>query len=148
MSCVVLNFFAVQVLWQDPTGDFSRIRLVRNQTGFPEHSEDGIIIWEEFATEGTVTRNDFIDGQENPTQPITNGRPVFYSMFMYTADDTWVLAGTVEDVMPSDHGMQKKMIDMIPKVYISKEQMNAIIKSTIFVKTNARGVQKFNPEKF
>lgn len=33
-------------------------------------------------------------------------------------------------------------------IYISKEQMNAIIKSTIFVKTNARGVRKFNPEKF
>ena len=33
-------------------------------------------------------------------------------------------------------------------IYISKEQMNAIIKSTIFVKTNRRGVQKFNPEKF
>ena len=33
-------------------------------------------------------------------------------------------------------------------IFISKEQMNAIIKSTIFVKSNARGVQKFNPEKF
>ena len=32
--------------------------------------------------------------------------------------------------------------------FISKEQMNAIIKSTIFVKSNAREVQKFNPEKF
>ena len=33
-------------------------------------------------------------------------------------------------------------------IFISKEQMSAIIKSTIFVKSNARGVQKFNPEKF
>jgi len=33
-------------------------------------------------------------------------------------------------------------------IFISKEQMSAIIKSTIFVKTNARGVQKFNSEKF
>jgi len=33
-------------------------------------------------------------------------------------------------------------------IFISKEQMNAIIKSTIFVKSNAREVQKFNPEKF
>jgi len=33
-------------------------------------------------------------------------------------------------------------------IFISKEQMNTIIKSTIFVKSNARGVQKFNPEKF
>ena len=33
-------------------------------------------------------------------------------------------------------------------IFITKEQMNAIIKSTIFVKSNAREVQKFNPEKF
>lgn len=33
-------------------------------------------------------------------------------------------------------------------IFISKEQMNAIIKSTIFVKSNAREVQKFNFEKF
>ncbi len=122
MSSVVLDFFSVQVSWQDATGDFTRIRLIRNQTGFPEHSEDGIIIWEEFADEGSVTRNEYIDGQENPTQPITNGRPVFYSMFLYTLDDEWVLAGKVEDVIPSDHGMQKTIIDLIPKVYTTDEQ--------------------------
>jgi len=33
-------------------------------------------------------------------------------------------------------------------IFISKEQMNTIIKSTIFVKSNAREVQKFNSEKF
>ena len=33
-------------------------------------------------------------------------------------------------------------------IHISKEQMNAIIKNAIFAKTNAREVQKFNPEKF
>ena len=122
MSTVVLDFFSVEVSWIDPTGNFSRIRLLRNQTGFPEHSEDGIIIWEEFATAGTVTRGLFVDGEENPTQPFTNGRPIFYGMFLYTDDDEWVLAGTVEDVMPSDHGMQKTMIDLIPKVYTSEEQ--------------------------
>ena len=99
-------------------------------------SEDGVIIWEEVATEGTVTRNTYVDGQENPTQPITNGRPVFYAMFMYTSDDIWVLAGTVEDVMPSDHGMQKKMVDMIPKVYISKEQSPLAVPDTTSVLYN------------
>ena len=33
-------------------------------------------------------------------------------------------------------------------IFINKEQMNVIIKSTIFVKSNAREVQKFNSEKF
>jgi carbonic anhydrase len=34
------------------------------------------------------------------------------------------------------------------KVEISKEQMNAIIKSAILTKTNARPVQEFHPEKY
>jgi carbonic anhydrase len=33
-------------------------------------------------------------------------------------------------------------------IQISKEQMNQIIKSAIFTKTNARPVQKFHPEKY
>jgi phage tail-like protein len=122
MSVVVLSFSSVEVNWQQPIGEFSRIRLIRNQQGFPEHSEDGVIIWEEFATEGTVTRGSYVDGEENPTQTITNGRPIFYAMYLYTADDTWVLGGTVEDVVPSDHGVHKTLLNLLPKVYVSKEQ--------------------------
>lgn len=33
-------------------------------------------------------------------------------------------------------------------IFISKEQMNSIIKKTIFTKSNAREIQKFNSEKF
>jgi carbonic anhydrase len=33
-------------------------------------------------------------------------------------------------------------------ILISKDQMNILIKESIFAKTNAREVQKFNPEKF
>lgn len=33
-------------------------------------------------------------------------------------------------------------------LYISKNQLNNIIKKTIFTKTNARDIQKYNPEKF
>jgi phage tail-like protein len=122
MSTVVLDFSSVEVSWIDPTGEFSRIRLLRNQQGFPEHSEDGIIIWEEFATAGDTSRKSFVDGTENPTQPLSNGRPVFYGMFLYTSDDTWASAGTVEDIVPSDHEMQKTIIDLMPKVYTSEEQ--------------------------
>jgi phage tail-like protein len=122
MSVVVLSFSSVEVNWQQPIGEFSRIRLIRNQQGFPEHSEDGVIIWEEFATEGTVTRGSYVDGEENPDQIITNGRPIFYGMYLYTADDTWVLGGTVEDVVPSDHGVHKTLLNLLPKVYVSKEQ--------------------------
>jgi phage tail-like protein len=148
MSTVVLNFSEVQISWQDPTGDFSRIRLIRNQQGFPEHSEDGVIIWEEFATEGTVTRNSYVDGAENPSQIITTGRPIFYGMYFYTADDTWVLGGIAEDVVPSDHGMQKKMLDLIPKVFTSKEQSPLSVEDTSSVLYNFIEGFSFTAEQF
>jgi hypothetical protein len=50
LTITVLEFTKVYVAWQSPSGDFSRIRLVRNQTGFPETAEDGVIVWDEFAT--------------------------------------------------------------------------------------------------
>ena len=148
MSTVVLNFSEVQVSWQDPSGDFSRIRLIRNQQGFPEHSEDGVIVWEEFATAGTVTRASFVDGLENFEQVITPGRPIFYGMYFYTEDDTWVLGGTAEDVVPSDHGMQKKMIDLIPKVFTSKEQSPLAIEDTSSVLYNFIEGFSFTAEQF
>lgn len=148
MSTVVLNFSTVRVSWQNPFGNFSRIRLIRNQQSFPEHSEDGVIIWEEFATEGTVTRNSYVDGEENPSQVLTNGRPVFYGMYFYTDDDTWILGGTVEDIIPSDHGMQKKMIDLIPRVFTSKEQSPLAIEDPDSVLYNFVEGFSFTAEQF
>jgi hypothetical protein len=123
MSIIVLDFTRTFVSWASPTGTFSRIRLVRNQIGFPETAEDGVIIWNEFASEGAVSRASFTDGEDNPNDiPLIAGKPVYYGMFLFTADKVWVSAGHVSDVIPSNHFMQKKVMDIIPKVYTSKEQ--------------------------
>lgn len=123
MSIIVLDFTRTFISWANPTGTFSRIRLVRNQIGFPETAEDGVIIWDEFASEGNVTRSSFTDGQDNPTDiPLIAGKPVYYGMFLFTGDLIWVNAGTVGDIIPTNHSMHKKIMDIIPKVFTSKEQ--------------------------
>lgn len=123
MAITVLDFIRIQVEWQSPTGEFTKIKLVRNQFGFPENSEDGLTIWEESATEGTVTRLYFVDGEDNPDQtPIVNGRQVYYTMFLFTDQKIWVNAGQITDLMPLDHGVHKKIMDIIPKVFTSQIQ--------------------------
>ena len=123
MAITVLDFIKIQVEWQSPTGDFTKIKLVRNQFGFPENSEDGLTIWEEFATEGTVSRSFFVDGEDNPDQtPIVNGRQVYYTMFLFTDAKIWVNAGQITDLMPLDHGVHRKIMDIIPKVFTSEIQ--------------------------
>ena len=123
MDVVVLDFSRTYVAWINPTGNFTKIRLVRNQIGFSETAEDGIIIWEEEATEGTVSRNSFIDGEDNPTStPIVTGRPIYYTMFLFTDANVWAKAGSISDIVPLNHETQQKIMDILPRVYTSKIQ--------------------------
>jgi hypothetical protein len=123
MSLVVLDFSKVYLQWISPTGTFSKIRLVRNQWGFPETAEDGVIIWDEFATSGNVSRQSFVDGLDNPTSiGIVPGKPVYYSMFLYNDQKVWVTAGKIQGIVALNHNTQNKIMDLIPKVYTSKEQ--------------------------
>ena len=46
MSINVLKFNEVYLSWQLPTGIFTRFRLVRNQNGWPETAEDGVVLYE------------------------------------------------------------------------------------------------------
>jgi hypothetical protein len=79
MSLLVYNFSETEVSWQVPSGTFSRVRLIRNQNGYPEHAEDGIIIWEELNT--TVSRTAYRDGSILSTAiPIVPGKPIYYKM--------------------------------------------------------------------
>jgi len=119
----VSSFSKVLVEWQTPRGEFTRIRLVRNQAGFPETSEDGVIIYDEFATEGTVSRTSIIDGEDNPTDiPLVPGRQVYYRMFLFTNTLVWKVAGSITAIVPSDHGIQDRFMATIPRVFTSKSQ--------------------------
>ena len=122
-SALSSEFRKVKVSWQSPNGDFTRFRLVRNQAGFPETAEDGVVIFDEFATSGTVSRSYFIDGEDNPTDiPLVAGRQVYYRVFLFTNDKVWVNAGDITAVVPSNHGAQEQLVNFIPKVFTSKEQ--------------------------
>ena len=125
MDITVLQFHQTHLTWQSPTGVFTRFRVVRNQNGFPETAEDGVIIYEEISPdgsslEGVITKTSFDDGVENPLQiPITPGRNVFYRVFLFTGDNVWVKAGEINDVVPKDTGAIKKTVDLLPRVLTS-----------------------------
>ena len=123
MSALVLDFTRIYVSWQSPRGDFSQVRLVRNQAGYPETAEDGVIIFDESATEGTVTRSYIIDGQDNPTDiPFVAGRQTYYRFFIFTSDKVWRVAGSISVVAPSNHMAQENFINSLPRVFTTDEQ--------------------------
>lgn len=123
MSLTVLDFGKTFVTWQNPTGDFTRIRLVRSQAGYPETAEDGIILYDEVATSGEVSLLEFTDPDDATNVPnIETGRQVYYRVFLLIDAGYWVTAGQIADVVPSDHNVQSKLMDIIPRVFTSSIQ--------------------------
>jgi hypothetical protein len=127
MSINVVKFNEVFLSWQLPTGTFTRFRVVRNQNAWPETSEDGVIIYElisqdGLSIEGSLSKSSFYDGIENPTQTVLNpGRNVFYRVFLYTADNIWVKAGEISEIIPENTEATKKVIDILPRVLTTQE---------------------------
>lgn len=123
MSALALDFARILISWQTPRGTFTQVRLVRNQAGYPETSEDGVIIFDEQATEGTVSRSYFIDGKDNPTDiPLVTGRQTYYRFFIFTSEKVWRVAGSISTVLPKNHEAQKNFVNSLPRVYTSAEQ--------------------------
>lgn len=129
MSITVISFSEVYVGWKSPTGTFTKVKLVRNQSGYPETPEDGITVWEQKSVDGSnlqglLERLSYIDGKEPPLPktPIIGGSQVYYSMFLFTSEKIWVFAGKITDTVPSDHNSTHKLADLLPKVFTSKEQ--------------------------
>lgn len=123
MSALALDFSRILIAWQIPRGTFTQVRLVRNQAGYPETSEDGVIIFDEKATEGNVSRAYFVDGETNPTDiPLVTGRQTYYRFFIFTSEKVWRTAGSISTVLPKNHDSQKIFINTLPRVYTSAEQ--------------------------
>jgi len=123
VTSLASEFRRVRVTWQNPTGSFTRFRLVRSQVGFPETAEDGVIIFDEFATEGTVSRSYFIDGEDNPGDiTLVPGRETCYRVFLFTSEKVWLNAGSIAAIIPSDHNAHANLMNSIPRVFTSKEQ--------------------------
>lgn len=123
MAILVLDFTRIYVTWQTPRGTFTRVRLVRSQAGYPETAEDGVVIFDEFATAGNVSRAEIIDGEDNPTDiPFVPGRQIYYRFFIFTDQKVWRNAGSITTVVPSNHGNQDHFINTLPRVYTTKEQ--------------------------
>jgi hypothetical protein len=122
-SISTTEFRKAIITWQTPSGDFTRIRLVRSQVGFPETAEDGVIIFDEIAPEGEISRSYFVDGEDNPNDiTLIPGRQVYYRIFLFTDEKIWVVAGEATAIIPSNSNAQSVLLNSIPKVFTTSEQ--------------------------
>jgi len=125
MALLVTDFHEAYVYWKIPTGAYSAVRLVRNQSSYPETAEDGIIVYQ--ASTAALTKYVFNDGggveDLASTPALVPGKPLYYRMFLFTdPGKTWVDAGSIEGIVPTDHKTAEKLLELLPRVFTSNEQ--------------------------
>jgi hypothetical protein len=120
----------VEVSWVKPAGDIFGFRLLRNQDGFSEHEEDGLVIVETF--EPPVPElSSVVDGIDG--SPLVQGRYAFYTIWLKTADGSWVLGASSAIIIPKEHAVlspdgsvlknsTRKFVELFPKVFSTAAQ--------------------------
>lgn len=137
ITLLVLSFSAIRVSWKNPGGTFSKIRLVRNQSGYAETAEDGVTVWEESSS--IPSRSTIDDGVDNPgVTPLVSGRMVYYRMFLFTDNNIWVPAGDANTIVPLDRQTHQKLVSYLPRVLSTLEKIPLVDVDPTFVSRVAR----------
>ena len=97
-TAVVLDASSVRLDWVSPSGDYTSIRLIRNQEGISEHQEDGQVL---FTDTGDSTRNFFLDLGDSNT--LVEGKHAYYSIWVMLTDFSWIRIGATDCLLPKKY---------------------------------------------
>jgi hypothetical protein len=140
-SATAINYDRILLSWSNPTGAINGLRLVRNQEGYGETAEDGVVLFEQNGDPSTFGDTVYVDGEDNfldsnPKNDIglVSGRWTYYSMWVRRSDNNiWVKADDLVVLLPKEHGTTLpdgsnllsthiNFMDLLPRVFISAEQ--------------------------
>lgn len=95
---------ALKWVWpqQGPEGDFSYLRVVRSNDGYPETQEDGAIIldWSKPRGDTTVT---FLEDSSSSATPLVSGKFAYYRIWVKKDTGVWAIAGDAYALVPARH---------------------------------------------
>lgn len=134
----VIDYDKVNLHWTNPDGDILRLRLVRNQEGVPDTSEDGIILldvpFREVEAGTTQSHTDEGITATGELVPLIPGRHVYYSIWLWLGSPSlyrWQLAATLTETIPSPHATTSatgeittthtRLLNSLPRVFTSDE---------------------------
>jgi hypothetical protein len=104
-----VGYSGVNLTWDDPSGAWSTLRLVRNSYGFPVDADDGDVLIEAPDLSAPTTYADV---------NLIQGRTYYYSIFVQetATPKTWVRAGNAYGIAVKDFGSYQKMYRYLPEV--------------------------------
>ena len=106
------------------------VKIIRNQYAYSETQTDGVVIWS-----NTYSPIELID-----TTQLASGRFAFYSVWLELEDDSWVLAGETEVLVPSKHSSR-----IYPK-YI--DETNTVVPADVLLQTTHERLLNYIPKIF
>lgn len=106
----------ITVTWNPPTGDWSRLRVVRNTYGFPLSVDDGAVVADE---PKNFSLGKYVDNGEVPNNiGLRQGISYHYSIFVLgTQDAIWVKAGNALGISVKNYGSLDFMYNNLPAIY-------------------------------
>lgn len=115
------DYNTLRVSWQNPSGDWDRLRLVRSAYGFPAHEADGVVLVDRNSgpsaappVDGAV--GDYLDSSLPP-------RAYYYTLFVRSTVSgiKWVRAGDAVGYSIADGGYLDYLLDRLPGVLTYSE---------------------------
>lgn len=130
------DYDEINLTWATPQTDegvtIQTYKLLRSQYAYPETPEDGLVIWEDDFEPGKAP---FVDKNN-----VSSGRFAFYSFWLQLDDDSWVLAGQTEVLVPAKH-----LSRIYPKFI---DENNVSIASNILLQTTHERFLSYLPRVF
>lgn len=122
------NYGEIFVEWNLPTGDWDKIRLIRNTFGFPMTPDDGDLLFD--GDNSTDTRTYTDTGQIPNNSGLLPGQTYYYAIFVRRGGTReWVKAGNTLGVSVKRYGAPETMYDYIPGVQ-KISNMNSFVSDT------------------
>jgi hypothetical protein len=131
-NSTAISYSEIALSWLRPGGDYTDLRVVRSNDGFPETAEDGAVVYSWNNRDTDVLRTDFIDGTESD-KPLVPGKFAYYRVWIKLVDNRWRIAADTYTLLPIRHSTlapdgtelvttKNKLLDVLPRVYTTASQ--------------------------
>jgi hypothetical protein len=113
------GYGSIQLNWVNPTGQWAKLKIVRNSYGFPVDAFDGIEIITTY--NGNSPAVSVVDNFN-----LVPGAFYYYSIFIFsTVQYRWLKAGTATGLSVKNFGNSDKMYNYLPSTYKISDTFDA-----------------------
>ena len=111
-----VTYGAIKLTWDSPSGNWSKIKLVRNSYGFPVDETDGTQL--DIKKDGLYEAYKETDPVSYLDENLAQNEFYYYSLFVFErVNYKWLRVGDIIGLAVKDYGYNDKLLEYLPNVY-------------------------------